>query len=120
MEELLWLNTNGLGRVASLPLRERARSDVKVVDRRRVGDRRVLMLFITSVRVCSMVAAVEAGGVDSERWRSVSEGGGLTRAGEVTLITGILTLEDAEEVNGGVCVSFDFTDGSTISVVHLT
>jgi hypothetical protein len=64
------------------------------------------MLLMTSVRCCSREVVVGAGGADSERCRSESAEGILGRTGVVMLIAGMLTLDDAEDNNGGVGFPF--------------
>jgi hypothetical protein len=84
-----------LGSVESEPLRERGTSVVRVVARRRVGERSVFMLRTALVRIWSRVGG-SSRGADWMRWR-------MTRGGDVVamLTDGILSVLDEGDMLGG-------------------
>jgi hypothetical protein len=91
------------GRVASEPLRERVSVVDRVVARRRVGERRDVIVRIASVRIWSREGDCWEG-AEFMRW-SVSGRGLEGVVGEVTFIDGILSLDEDGDILTDVAVS---------------
>ena len=85
-----------LGRVLSEPERERVSVVVRVVARRRVGERRVVIVRMASVRIWSSEGDSSVG-AELMRW-SVSGRGLEGVLGAVMLIAGMLSLDEEGDI----------------------